>query len=180
MLVQPRKTRPNITEKIVDWDVRNHIKQTNISICFPASYVVHFYKQQWIQCCDWKHCRSWSDGFVRSQLIWIRGVFKTRLVQSKLGGKDQESIQSSTTPDSGHHMGKWQNTINITYKRAKRPAFSMQVTTGDHKVVMKTHQRHCAVSFRKTLYPLLSTGSTQEDKKTSQHDWNIVDWFIKH
>ena len=24
----------------------------------------------------------------------------------KKGGKDQESIQSSTTPDPGHHMGK--------------------------------------------------------------------------
>ena len=28
--------------------------------------------------------------------------------------------------------------------------------------------KHCVVSLRKTLYPLLSTGSTQED--TSQHD----------
>ena len=23
-------------------------------------------------------------------------------------GKDQESIESNTTPDPGHHMGKWQ------------------------------------------------------------------------
>ena len=29
----------------------------------------------------------------------------------KKGGKDQESIQSRTTPDPGYHMGKWQNTI---------------------------------------------------------------------
>ena len=27
-------------------------------------------------------------------------------IQSKEEGKDQESIQSSTTPDPGHHMGK--------------------------------------------------------------------------
>ena len=27
VLFQPRKTRPNITEKIVDWDVKNQIKQ---------------------------------------------------------------------------------------------------------------------------------------------------------
>ena len=27
-------------------------------------------------------------------------------VQSKSKGKDKESIQSSTTPDPGHHMGK--------------------------------------------------------------------------
>ena len=26
--------------------------------------------------------------------------------ESKKGGKDQESIQSSTTPDPGYHMGK--------------------------------------------------------------------------
>ena len=30
---------------------------------------------------------------------------------SKKGSKDQESIQSSTTPDPGYHMGKWQSTI---------------------------------------------------------------------
>ena len=29
------------------------------------------------------------------------------------------------------------------------------------------------MSLRKTLYSLLSTGSTQEDKKTSQHDYNL-------
>ena len=29
--------------------------------------------------------------------------------ESKKVGKDQESIQSSTTPDQGYHMGKWQN-----------------------------------------------------------------------
>ena len=29
VLVQPRKTRPDITEKNVDWDVNNQIKQTN-------------------------------------------------------------------------------------------------------------------------------------------------------
>ena len=28
--------------------------------------------------------------------------------ESKKGDKDQESIQSSTTPDSGYHMGKRQ------------------------------------------------------------------------
>ena len=30
--------------------------------------------------------------------------------QSKKEGKDQESIQLSTTPDPGCHMGKWHNT----------------------------------------------------------------------
>ena len=35
----------------------------------------------------------------------------------------------------------------------------------------KPHRRHCVVSLSKTLYPLLRTGSTQEDR--SQHDWKI-------
>ena len=30
--------------------------------------------------------------------------------QSKLEGKDQGSIQPSTAPDTGHRIGKWQNT----------------------------------------------------------------------
>ena len=30
------------------------------------------------------------------------------MYQSKKEGKDQESIQSSTTPDPGHHIGEWQ------------------------------------------------------------------------
>ena len=30
---------------------------------------------------------------------------------SKKGGKVQESIQSSTTPDPEYHMGKWQKTM---------------------------------------------------------------------
>ena len=27
-------------------------------------------------------------------------------IESKKGGKDQESVQSSTTPEPGYHMGK--------------------------------------------------------------------------
>ena len=34
------------------------------------------------------------------------------------------------------------------------------------------------VSLSKTLYPLLSTGSIQEDK--SPHDWKIADWDVKY
>ena len=32
----------------------------------------------------------------------------------------------------------------------------------------------------KILYPLLSTGLTQEDRKLSQYDGMIVDWDLKH
>ena len=40
-------------------------------------------------------------------------------------GKDQELIQSSTTPDPGHHTGERQKQKKISY----RPALSLQVTT---------------------------------------------------
>ena len=33
----------------------------------------------------------------------------------------------------------------------------------------ETHPRHCVVSLSKTLYPIGSTGSTQEDRKLSRH-----------
>ena len=35
------------------------------------------------------------------------------------------------------------------------------------KTPFKTHCRHCVVSLSKILYPLLSTGSSQEDRKLS-------------
>ena len=49
VLVQPMMTRPNINEKIVDWDVKNQIKQTNKN----------------------KQGRPWSDCFFRSSLVWV-------------------------------------------------------------------------------------------------------------
>ena len=36
-----------------------------------------------------------------------------QLLESKKDGKDQETIQSSTTPDLGYHMVGNKNTINI-------------------------------------------------------------------
>ena len=44
--------------------------------------------------------------------------------------------------------------------------------------MFETHRRICVVSLSKTLYPLLGT-ATQEDRKSSLHDWIIVDWDIK-
>ena len=35
------------------------------------------------------------------------------------------------------------------------------------------------MSSSKRLYPLLSTGLTQEDRKSFRHEWKIVDWNIK-
>ena len=50
-------------------------------------------------------------------------------MRSKKGGKDQESIQSSTTPDPEYHTGKWQKHYQTSQTRAKRQALSQQVTT---------------------------------------------------
>ena len=49
--------------------------------------------------------------------------------ESKKGGKYQKSIQSSTTPDPGYQMGKYQPHNLTPQTRAKRPALSQQVTT---------------------------------------------------
>ena len=43
-----------------------------------------------------------------------------RLINSKKEGKDQESIQSSTTPDPGHHMGKSQIHNKTSHTREPR------------------------------------------------------------
>ena len=50
-----------------------------------------------------------------------------------LEGKDQESKQSSTTPDPGHHMGKWQKHIQASQE------FS-HFSAGDHKAAMKRQE----------------------------------------
>ena len=50
-------------------------------------------------------------------------------LKSKKKGKDQELIQSNTTPDTGYHMGKWKLHIQISQTRAMRSALSQQVTT---------------------------------------------------
>ena len=42
------------------------------------------------------------------------------LLESKEKGKDKYSIQSSTTPDPRHHMGKCQKHEKIQYRREPR------------------------------------------------------------
>ena len=54
---------------------------------------------------------------------------------SKEDGNDHESIQSSNTPDPGHHMAK-KTQENITHKNAKMSAFSQQLITR-----LDTHDR---------------------------------------
>ena len=51
---------------------------------------------------------------------------------------------------------------------------------GSKGCLFETHQSHSVVSLSMTLCLLLRTGSTQEDRKLSQHDCKIVDWDVKH
>ena len=61
-----------------------------------------------------------------STLQLSKGVVRDS--KSKEEGKDQESIQSSTTPYPRHQNRKVTKTQeNITYKRAKRAALSQKV-----------------------------------------------------
>ena len=52
------------------------------------------------------------------------------LIESKEVGKYQELIQSSTTPDLGHHMVKWQN---IRKHHIQESQEVNPFTAGDHK-----------------------------------------------
>ena len=61
------------------------------------------------------HHRSVMEDFMNKKTetkakIGKRSFWTTHVVscnnKSKKGGKDQESIQASTTPDLGYHMGK--------------------------------------------------------------------------
>ena len=57
-------------------------------------------------------------------------------------GKKEELIQSSTTPDLGHHTGMWKKSQeNATHKRAKEPALSQQVTTRLQRIDKTVWQR---------------------------------------
>ena len=49
------------------------------------------------------------------------------LFKCEKGGKDQESILSSTIPDPGYHMGKQQKHNKTSQTRDKRSALSKQV-----------------------------------------------------
>ena len=70
-------------------------------------------------------------------------------------------------------LAQGQNTVT-------QPAVSLKLATLRSLVWHSTNWAqlwsHCVVFFRKTLYPLLSTISTQD---TSWHDWKNVDWDVK-
>ena len=79
-------------------------------------------------------------------IIGIRNFWTTDVVscinESKKGGNYHKSIQSSTTPDLGYHMGKWPK-----HKRHKQSQEVSPFPAGDHKAAMNrresmTNTRH--------------------------------------
>ena len=57
------------------------------------------------------------------------------ICKSKDQGKDQESIQSITTPDPGHHK-KWQNTRKYHTQDSQE---AIPFLAGDHNSAMNSH-----------------------------------------
>ena len=54
---------------------------------------------------------SLLDDTISTKILWrqigqLRNLIKAFMFEGKKGGKDQESIQSSTTPDLGYRMRK--------------------------------------------------------------------------
>ena len=70
---------------------------------------------------------AWCFGYCQAHRGLPVGFLLLRY--SDLWGKDQELIQSSTSPDPGYHMGKWQKHNRTSQTRAKRSALSQHVTT---------------------------------------------------
>ena len=58
----------------------------------------------------------------------------------------------------------------ITYVEKHDGSVGRVIDSGSKDPDFETRWRHCVVSVSKTPCFLLSTGSTQEDRKSSQHD----------
>ena len=62
------------------------------------------------------------------------------------------------------------STVFITLSAPGNLPLMVEFDLGSKCHWFETRRRHCVVSLSKTLYPLLSTDSTQEDMSMSQHD----------
>ena len=70
-------------------------------------------------------------------------------------GNDQEMIRSSSTPDQGHHMGKWQKYKKTSqYKRTKRLAL---VKTSHSQVTVNMAHIYCNIQLIELADNYLST-----------------------
>ena len=65
----------------------------------------------------------------------------SRWSHSKKDGTDQESIQSSTTPGTGYHMGKWQIHIKHHKQESKGQLFPGRWIKGSNEQTQKHDKR---------------------------------------
>ena len=91
----------------------------------------------------WEIWVSEESGEIFLMILLHKWHFKweSQDSKSKKDGKDQESIQLSTTPDPGYHMGKWQKHNLTSQTRAKRSALSQQWPQGSNEQTQK-HDNH--------------------------------------
>ena len=80
---------------------------------------------------------------------------------------------TTLTPSStaGHKISKYKftnSTWHGTKDRGVRWLSGRVIDSGSRGYGFEPHRRHCVLSLSKTLYPSLSTGSTQADP--SRHD----------
>ena len=74
-----------------------------------------------------------------------------------------------------------ESVVNLIHSLQSTVAELVERKTGYWNVAsLRLTAGRVAVSLIKTFYALLSTGLTQEGRKLSQHDWKIVDCYIKH
>ena len=76
---------------------------------------------------------------------------------------------------SSNDFGTYRILVNLLFTSVWEEWLSGRVLNfGLQGHLIESHQRQCILSLSKTLYTLLSTGSTQEDRKSSWYDWKIV------
>ena len=80
----------------------------------------------------------------------IKIIMIYKLNKSKKDSKDQESIQSSTTPVPGYQMGKLHITLNITNKSQDISPFP----SVDHKAAMNRRKSMANTDMINTNDPL--------------------------
>ena len=102
-------------------------------------------------------------------LLKLRSLLDVFENNRKEEGNDQKSIQSSTTPDTGRHKGKWQKHKNSIYMRANRPAIFKQMTTRlqwTHKIAWQARNINNKNDPPKTVMNFLREG--------------LVSWYQSH
>ena len=116
---------------------------------------------------------------IRIWRLW-HGNFKFSLL--RLRGILGLSVETLRTTPLGLLLSRGQ--ITKTLKEMRSLVFTF-LFTRSKDFRLKGHlfascQRYSVASLRKTMYPLLSTGSIQGDNEMSWHYTESVEWEVKH